>query len=393
MKYGRKLLTLGTFVALLGAAACGAPAGKASDKLAPPVPSDCSQDVTADFNKWLDTLDDGVTITLKPGSCYLSSGTIKFKDKHDITIIGKGATIKASGNAPLKANRAQLLFDLGGGFKMRDLTLQGSNFSADCAKPGGVSCYTSAREHDRNLQIRGSDGVLVDGVHFKNAWGDAVEVDPGGSWNSQGTGAVMSHNITVQNSTVDTTGRHAFACTGCRNMTVRDNKITNVGYHAVDVEVEGAVWTGDITLERNTYTNVYLSLLSAISGTGSDLGPFKVRGNTQTDWPVTCQWPIAVGQPGLPYHNVSIADNKVRALGPGIHVAAPDANVTGNTVEFGRAGCGNSTGINLVNVTKGSVTRNTLINPLPMTKITGPKPVVCGNRTTATGPFDQPVPC
>src|SRR5262249_31140315 len=152
-------------------------------------------------------------------------------------------------------------------------------------------------------------------------------------------------NVTVQHSTVQTTGRHAFSCTGCRNMVVRDNTITNVGYHGVDVEVEAQAWTGDITLERNTYSKVRLSMLSAITGTGTSLGPFVVRGNVQTDWPSPCQYPIAVGQPGLPYRSVTIADNKVRALGTGIYVSAPHADVTGNVAEFRPTGCGPSAGV------------------------------------------------
>lgn len=63
----------------------------------PPVASDCSVDVTDAFNSWLATVPNGSTINLARRGCYVSNGSIVFKNKRNITIRGHGAIIRASG--------------------------------------------------------------------------------------------------------------------------------------------------------------------------------------------------------------------------------------------------------------------------------------------------------
>jgi hypothetical protein len=320
MKYRHALRTLlgtGALLFFVGIASQGEAA-----TVRPPVASDCSEDVTETFNAWLATVKDGSTIQLDHNGCYLSNGTIMFANKRNITIRGYGATIKASGEAPCpydwtlnaqgycviprnsdgtcpagitytevggecigRANRSQLRFELGGDIVVRNLTVQGSNFTPDCAvgPPSRFSCYDSIREGDGNIHVLGSDGVLIDNVHFKNAWGDAFQASPGGTWDADGAGVVLAQNVTVQRSTVDTAGRHALSCTGCRNFVVQDNTITNIGYWEVDIEVETRTWNGDITLKRNTFSNVYVGILVVSPHISpSTLGPIVVQDNVRT---------------------------------------------------------------------------------------------------------------
>jgi hypothetical protein len=359
------------------------------------VAADCSTDVTDGLNAWLATVPDGSTIDLA-GGCYLSNGTVLLDGRHNITIDGHGATVRASSNAPDYTNRAQLALNLGSGITVRDLTLRGSNHTADCAQPGGISCYRASQEWDHNLRATGTDGVLIDGVSFEHAWGDAVALSPGGNWDGLGVGALMTRNVTVQNSSIDTTGRMAFSCTGCASFTAQDNTITNIGYHVVDVEVEAATWSGDVTLLRNTYTNAYLSLLSATTGGGTTLGPFVVRDNVQGDRPVTCQLPIAIGQAGLPYGDVTITGNDLYSINSGLFVYARSATITGNRVIIGTGGCGDAvtpgsgtTGVT-VTAASGLVSDNTFVNSSPLAKASvGVR--VCGNSNG--GAFDQPQMC
>jgi hypothetical protein len=222
----------------------------------PPVSSDCSQDVARAFNDWLATVPDGSVIDLAPGGCYLvnetrttpmGEGLIVFVNRHNLIIEGHGATIKTSRDMLPRHERALLYFELGGSFVVRDVTLQGRNFTPDCAiRSPAQSCYNSNVEGDANLRARAVNGLLFDRVHLKNAWGDGLEVDPGrftAEWDG-----LMSRNVSFLNSTVDTTGRHAFSCSGCGNFTIQDSSATNIGYHVVDVETEGPLMTGDVTL-------------------------------------------------------------------------------------------------------------------------------------------------
>jgi len=389
--------------------------------------------VTDAFNSWLTNVANGSIVALVPGGCYRSNGTILFNNKRNITVLGNGATIKASGAPDCPAgttsngngycvvpknsagtcptgsvlitatgecawpvNRAQLWFDRGAGLTVRDLTLQGSNFTPDCAQSNPArSCYDSAREADGNLFVRGSDGVLIDKVHFENAWGDAVQASPGGSWDADGRGAVMARNVTVRNSTVDTVGRMAFSCSGCQNMAVQDSTITNVGYWVVDVEVEAKTWTGDITLERNTYSKVYLGLIAVTPNLApSTLGPIVVRDNVGTDAPPTCTNAMRIGLPNTPQSpSVTVTGNKLYGGAEGIRVSAAHADVTQNTVDFPRLGCGQYTGVIFDGVPSGSITGNTILNATRLYERRPATATVCGNRTTASGAFDEPVPC
>jgi hypothetical protein len=406
-----------------------------ADEVTPPVASDCSEDVTSEFNSWLAGVPDGSTISLASNGCYLSNGTIRVENRNNLTFLGNGATIKASGEPACRAGstrnaqgycvvpinpdgtcpsdsvasgtgecvrkpaRQQLQFVRGGGFVVRDVTLQGSNFTADCAVPPPAqdTCYDSLREGDGNLYVYGSDGVLIDNVRFKNAWDDAVVAAPIGARDGNGTGAVMARRVTVQNSTVDTAGRHAFTCIGCKDFVVRDNTVTNVGYWGVDVEISANTWTGDIVLERNRFSNIYVGILAVTPANApSTLGPIVVRDNVRTDAPAFCMYGFVIGRDDRsPPQYVEVTGNHVRAVAGGVVVRnTPEAKVADNTFEVDRSvPCAVAKGVVFSKVSSGSVIGNTVLNTNQPFEIVTSVVTVCGNRTTPTGAFDQPVTC
>lgn len=370
----------------------------------PPVASDCSEDVTDDVNAWLVGVPDGSTIDLRKDGCYLSNGTILFESRNNITIHGHGATIKADVDAPDGENRARLKFDLGGGFVVRDLILQGRNFTPDCAVYGQPSCFSLVRSFDRGVLVVGSDGVLFDNVQILNSWLDGLEVTAHRYLPFDEPPPVNARNVTVQNSRVETTGRHAFACSGCRNFTLRNNTITNIGYDAVDVELEFPGQTGDVTMIGNRVSNIWLSLLG-VAWPGPGLGPIVVRDNVMADAGVTCHPPINFNEDarGANGTAVTIANNSLHSYKYGIAIQdVARADVTGNTIRIdSQNACLNAshpeqiptTGVLFDNVASGSITRNTLINANPLVRLLSSTATVCGNRSTTTGAFDQPAPC
>jgi hypothetical protein len=344
--------------------------------LVPPVAKDCSVDVTAGLNAFLAGVPNGSTVDLA-GGCYLANGTVLLDRKTGVTV--RNGTIKATTDAGQYQNRAQLAVNLGSGITVRDLTLQGSNASADCAQQSG-SCYRGSQEWDHNLRVTGTYGVLVDHVTFRHAWGDAVSLSPGGTWDANGNGALMASNVTVQNSSVDTTGRMAFACTGCHNFTAQDNTITNVGYHVVDVEVEADAWTGDATLLRNHYSNVYLALLSATTGGGTSRGPFIIRGNVHTDGPVVCGGEVNIGVNGVRSGAVEISGNTLASYLEDVNVLnAASVTITGNTARGGNGGCGTNAGAVVLDSGPTTITGNTFTNSAQVAYLRNTAAVVCGN--------------
>lgn len=362
-----------------------------SSRTFPPFAHDCSRDVTAEMNAWLASIPDGATADLA-GGCYRSNGTVDLVRRHGVTIEGGGATIKASRDAREYANRAQLGLNLGSDITIRILTLQGTHT---------VAGYDSTHEWDHNLRIFGTDGVLVDNVRFRNAWGDAVTVSPGGRWDATGATAVMARDVTVQNSSVDTTGRMGFACTGCKNLLIRDNTITNIGYHVVDVEVEGAPWSGDVTLLRNRYSRTHLALLASGSGIGRNRGPFIVRDNVRTDDPTTCEPPIEIGQRGFSVGAVRITGNNLRSYNDGVEVrGASSVVISDNVVTVGGGGCGAvgvrldaTRGVDLRDNLSATVTGNTFQGASSVATLVNTPATVCGNRLKPGLRFASPAPC
>jgi hypothetical protein len=389
----------------------------------PPLASDCSEDVAKKFNAWLATVPDGATIALKPHGCYLvnettitaiGEGLIAVVNRHNLTILGQGATIKTTQAMVPGHERALLYFELGGGFVVRDLTLQGVNFTADCPFDdyAPFTCYDPSVEGDANVRLRGVDGALFDNMHFLNAWGDGIEVDPGRF--SPELERTMSRNVTIQNSTVDTVGRHAFTCTGCQNFVVRNNTATNIGYHGVDVELETTPATGDLTLVGNTFSNYWGAIVSA-SGGGAGWGDFVIRQNVVLGRSVTCLTSYYL-VPNAGTHNlgaVTIADNSMESsayfawIGSRTTegIGASEVRITGNTATVWQLSCGsdesNHSGLPggpypaviLFNTPNGAITSNTFIAADPVAKQGSSDATVCGNRTTADGAFDQPEPC
>jgi hypothetical protein len=368
----------------------------------PPVASDCSRDVTADFNAWLNTVPDGSDVFLRRNGCYLSNGTISFQNRHNMSIVGQGATIKAATDVSGNTNRARLEFDLGGGFVVRDVILQGRNFTADCAVYGQPSCFNQAvtlgRAFDRGVFVKGSDGVLLDNVQILNSWGDGLEAT---AHRNPAPLDVNARNVTVQNSRIDTTGRHAFSCSGCQNFTVQNNTITNLGYDGVNVEREFDGQTGDLTMIGNRVSNLWLSMLN-VTWIGPGLGPIVVRDNVMAEPGVTCYPPINFNSDsrGANGASVTIANNSVHSYNLGMRINdVPHADVTGNTVRLdSQNGCVNPNaptlpGIKFDNVGSGSITRNTLINAHPLVELVSSTATVCGNRATTTAAFDKPTPC
>ena len=333
-------------------------------------------DVTDELQAWLNTVPDGTeslySIADLGGKCFATKGDLELLSRHNITIEGSGGTLQAidyekcslcSGTghgrtytgttsaewdaayAAAKADpddasyhgRAIFEIDIGSGFKIQNLTIQGNlarNFDTDGdgdKEDATVEyLYDFAREWDQNLRLMGPKNVTIDNVHFKNAWGDAVmlsgsyknQLQTKNLWTSEpndyfGVWApiqVFATDITIKNSFIDGAGRMAVGCVGCFNFVVQDTDMRNIGYALVDVEIESNDNNshGDISLIRNTIGAFRFGLLSAATGQASDstLGPFVLQDNIQEQRSVPVSTiPIFIGHDGVPVSKVEITGN------------------------------------------------------------------------------------
>jgi hypothetical protein len=150
-----------------------------------------------------------------------------------------------------------------------------------------------------------------------------------------------------------------------------------------------------MTLERNTYSNVYLGLIVVSPNFApSTLGRIVVWNNIGTDAPPTCTNAMRIGLPHMPQAPlVTVTGNKVYGGAEGIRVSAARADVSHNTIDLPRLGCGEYTGVIFDGVPAGSIVANTILNATRLYELSSSTATVCGNRMTASGAFDQPLPC
>lgn len=351
--------------------------------------NDCTEDVTTQLQTWINDLPDESTITFPHQACYLVNSTLQIHDRNNITINGNNSTIKATSLIPQRTNRAQIHILGGSRITLRNLTLQGVNTTP---------AYNENYEWDHNLNIEGTQNVLVENVNFRNAYGDAVHNGPDGRrvHDAQGNGAIIPRNVTIRDSTVDTTGRMAFSCTACNKMTVNNTTINNIGYHAFDLEVEASAWHGrNIRFTNNTLGYVYLSMFANGSGSGADLQNITISGNKQTQWPRTCERPVQMWS-DTRRRNVTVTNNELYTLATAMTFARTDKlTVKQNYVQFGDGGCGHQPGaISNSDATDTTITGNDLAGGGPITNFRNVTDQhVCGNRTEPNGLFNQPELC
>lgn len=358
--------------------------------LSPPVASDCtySTDQTSALNNWIaNTVQDGDTISLDTNGCYRIDGSLTFTGRHDITIEGHNATLKATTNIP-SGYRARLTFNLGGGFVVRNVNLEGT-YGGPSSDPTGTSFG------DTNIHITGTDGVLIENSRLLNTWGDGVLIQPGGDWNSQGVGAVQAKNITIKTTTIDTAGRHGVAVTHGHNVAITDNVITNVQSWIVDLETEAATWAVDAAIERNQFSNSWFGFVAA----HGNVGPIVINDNTQTAAanPSICVQSIDIGAPGQNIGEVTITNNSLRTITDGITlrgVKFPKVTIRDNTLQYTAGGCAAvRPGIVVDNVASGSIAHNSLLGYAPLVVANDSAAHNCGNRGTSPAPFDNPTAC
>lgn len=237
----------------------------------PSIPSDCSVDVTAQLQAWLDSLPNGTTADLA-GGCFRAEGTLTLNNRFGITLEGTGATLRASTVGD--GHRSSIRVIDGGQFAVRNLTIEGGY-----ANPG---VHDTTVQWSHGVDLLGPDGVLVENVTVRNVGGDCVYA---------GLGALRTRSATVRNVTCDGTGRNGVSAVATNTLAVEGGSYGRIGFIAFDVEpntttgsgVDGATFTGatvgpyylDVgtVVGSNTISNV---TFSAITVTAAKGGRFRV---------------------------------------------------------------------------------------------------------------------
>lgn len=382
------LLTVAGLLSLL------VPAPPAHAVVTPPtgLVADCSRNVTAGLNAWVASVSDGSTLLLARGACYRVDGTVRIRDRHNLTVRGNGAMVRALSTPPLLPKITRPMFEVrgGSGITIRNLTAWGTNPSPT---------FNVDREWFPLFEVTGVDGALIDRVTGRGAWGDFVFVgaDVRKVTSSDGTGGVHAQDVTVRDSSATTIGRHGVTCDACDRLTVTGNTFTDIGYHVMDIEVEASTWHArDIAFTGNTIGGrLALSVVASGDNLGGDIARVTVAGNTMLTDPATCAPPVDIYETPTTRSDIAVTGNTFRTLSNAVRIAGVTRpTVDDNTVTVGNAGCTNPGAAVVVrDVTDASLRGNYFpgATRLAVTSgvVTG---VFCGNRLAPNGP-QLPTPC
>jgi len=259
------LIVLGTLLPL-GAVTAGAVT--AVPNVPATIAANCSRDVSAELQAFIDAAPDGSTLAFAPNACYRVDGTLRIRHRNHLVLEGNHATFKAFtdgselGNA--RAIRSRTMFGLfqGTDITMRNLVVIGANPYAGL----GDRAYRAIYEAQHAYAILGTDGVLLDHVEAYDVWGDFVNVGPGSS------------DVTVRNSTFLRNGRQGWTINGT-NVLFENNTIGDTRRATIDMEPSYPTWTTrNVTIRNNEVGRGRLYFLASI-GASPVMDNITIEGN------------------------------------------------------------------------------------------------------------------
>ena len=129
-------------------------------------------DASAALNAWIATVPDGSTIVFRAGTTYRLDDGIKLVNRHHLTFIGNGATLKANGTAGTHTDTPFALWGLDTYITIKGFTIVGNNPTGLYSSGGG----TGNSENLMGVTIFGAKHVEIANNTIRNTWGDWVYV-------------------------------------------------------------------------------------------------------------------------------------------------------------------------------------------------------------------------
>lgn len=200
-------------------------------------------------------------IVFPAGAKYRVDGTLHLIGRHDIWIIGTGATVFAGSQGD--RTRSQFLIRTSNNIVFTGITVKGANPHAGT----GDDAYVSTLEAQNGFEIEGSTNVELDKVTVTDTYGDFVYIgrDP--------KTRVWSDGVTVQNSTFDRNGRMGISIIAGRHVNIVNNTINDTRRSVIDMEpASSSMGAQYVTIAYNKIGTGRLNFVSVgkAVGTGSN---------------------------------------------------------------------------------------------------------------------------
>jgi hypothetical protein len=267
------------------------------------------EDVTREFQAYLDGVPDGSTIVFPERAEYRVEGQLLLVGRTALEFDGNGSTIRSEERAGTSVWRLVGSSRL----KFSDLTILGANDRA-----GTSDAYLPELQHEHAFDLRGSTDIEITNVRMQGQNGDCVYVGPAmdGAW---------SERVAITGNDCRSNGRMGVAITGGRDVLIDGNTFDEIAIYTLDIEPnEAEIPQGGerVTFTNNTvgtgsHSDVYTPYFFAASGWGiaSDV---TIRNNLLTGQPL---WMVA--SPGdSPFRRLrfTISDNESEVLAEGREV-------------------------------------------------------------------------
>lgn len=246
----RRRFALAVAVAALAVSGCGAgrfgagPPGPGGAHAAPvSIAHDCSRDVTAELQAWIDSVPDGSQLDFAPGGCYRIDRTLRIVERHGLTFDGHGATFRAFTDGrelpPSQARtRSQWSFVFGSNITVQNMTVRGANPNAGRSD----AAYVADLEAQHGFVVAGTQNLLIALVRVYDTYGDFVYI-----------GAPSSH-VRVTASAFARNGRQGWTVVGGEDIVFDHNSISETRRATIDME-ESSV---EATTRHVVFSNNYI---------------------------------------------------------------------------------------------------------------------------------------
>ncbi|MEI2774534.1 MAG: right-handed parallel beta-helix repeat-containing protein [Tetrasphaera sp.] len=326
------------------------------------IPRDCSVDVTARLQRWIDAQPDGdagdpQVLDLGAGCFRLGSAQAGTRGargdlgpRNGLLLIGRmhlvlrgSARLVAVGEAAADGGspipRALVWIE-----DSDDVLVTGADVDRD-GRVGPVERlriegthrggrYDPVREHDHGIRILGGHRIRVRNVAIERSWGDGVYVGPSPTRGR----AEPAREVEVSDSVIRDSGRHAISCVGCDGLRVRDNRLTDVGYWVIDLEQQLAlVPIRDVAITGNEAQGARygFTAISAVGSAAAGIADVVVRANTFTNSQTCLEFVSINGAEAVgaraPTERITISDNVFHVNQHGILARdVTELTVTGN---------------------------------------------------------------
>ena len=180
-------------------------------------------DVTEALRDFFASVPDGEVAQLSRKAIYRVEGTLKLKNRNDLTIDGNYATIISS--AKTSVLQGALWMEGGTNLKVRRLVIRGAN------PRGGTEddAYVRDVENAHGIRIEGAIGVEISDVTVTDVFGDFIYV-------GRSEARVWSEDIWIHDSRFARNGRQGIAVTAARRVVIERNRLDNMRRSTIDLE-------------------------------------------------------------------------------------------------------------------------------------------------------------